>query len=69
MAEQVEQVFGVAAQGAGRGGDVRAAESGADHTDGDVAQGRHHLGCGAGAELGPVFIEGCVADVVDGVVG
>ncbi len=30
------------------------------HTDGQVAQGRHDLGCGAGAYLGPVFIEGNV---------
>ena len=54
---------GVAAQG---GGDVGFASQ-TDHADGQIAQGCHDLGRGAGADLGPVFIEGNVPDPVDSV--
>ena len=53
-------VAGVAAQ---RGGDVDRPRP-TEHPDAQVAQGRHHAGGGAGADLGAVLGEGGVADVV-----
>jgi hypothetical protein len=53
-------VAGVAAQ---RGGEVDRPRP-AQHPDDQVAQGRHDVGTGAGAELGGVLGEGSVADVV-----
>jgi hypothetical protein len=50
----------VAAQ---RGGDVDRPRP-AEHPDDPVAQGRHDVGSGAGADLGAVLGEGGVADVV-----
>jgi hypothetical protein len=39
----------------------------AEHADGEVAQAGHHVGAGAGANLGGVLGEGGVADVVQAV--
>ena len=56
-------VNGVATQS---GGDVGFASQ-TDGTDGEIAQGGHDLGCGAGAYLRPVFIEGNVPGPVHSV--
>jgi hypothetical protein len=53
----------VASVAAQRGGDVDQARP-AQHADDQVAQGRHDIGSGAGAELGGVLGEGGVAKVV-----
>jgi hypothetical protein len=53
-------VAGVAAQ---RGGDVDRPRP-TEHPDDQVAQGRHDVRAGAGADLGAVLGEGGVADVV-----
>jgi hypothetical protein len=53
-------VAGVAAQ---RDGEVDRPRP-TEHPDDQVAQGRHDVGTGAGAELGGVLGEGSVADVV-----
>ncbi len=55
-----------AAQGAGDGGDAGAVVGGADQADRDVAQGGHHAGGAAGADLGAVLIEGGVTDLLRG---
>jgi len=44
-------------------GDVGPAGQ-AEQADGGVAQGRHHVGRVAGADLGAVLIEGDIADPV-----
>lgn len=50
---------------AGRGGYSGAGVVVADQADGEVAQGGHDPGQVSGADLGSVFIEGDIADVVD----
>jgi hypothetical protein len=53
----------VASVAAQRGGDVDQTRP-AQHADDQVAQGRHDIGSGAGAELGGVLGERGVAEVV-----
>ncbi len=53
-------VAGVAAQGGSEVDRPRPAE----HADHQVAQDRHDVWCGTGADLGGVLAEGDVADVV-----
>jgi hypothetical protein len=56
-------VAGVAAQGSGDVDRPRPAQ----HSDRQVAQGRHDVGCGIGADLQGVLGEGGVADPVQAI--
>lgn len=56
-AEKGERLGGPRGVVAGGGGDVRGPAR-AQEPDGRGAEGGHHLGDGAGAHLGAVFIEG-----------
>jgi hypothetical protein len=62
-AEGGQRPGGVAGVVAQRGGDVGHPRP-AQRPDGEVAQARHDVGAGTGADLGGILGEGRVADVV-----